>query len=389
MRGYVLRRRAVHAVLLAAVLTSVLSGCGLPKRTELSERLIVEAIGVDMADGGVTVTLEALDLHAAGAGADPGGQARVTRICRFTGNTVSQALQSVESVSGLTPLYSQARLFVLGRTLAAEDAAGALDHLLRGSRLRGDILIAAAQDAGDLLEAKLGENTPGAKVLEDAILRGSETGVCCEMRLFRFLDLMYSDTDAAFCPVLSLRAAPDGELKEPVPAGTAFFADGKWAFTADAEMTRGLLLLTGQSERGALFAEGELGGYGLGITGVKTKVRFIKGANGALRTEIGVKAALDVTEHLSSQNAPIGEAQLRDAGAAAEAALRTLLERSLRFYYYENGADVCRLIRRSRLFCPKESAAFGESLFSPEAAVIYVVCSVTVRRAGKESLRYP
>ena len=376
------------ALPIAAALLLLLSRCGLPEGAELSERLIVEAIGVDLVDGEYAVTLQTLDLHAAGAGADPNEQGEVTRVYRFTGASVARALQNVERVSGLTPLYSQARLFVLGRSFAGSDAAGPLDFLLREYHVRGDILVAAAEDAGALVGARFGDKSPGAELLEDAILSGGKTGACCEMRMFRFLNLLYSETDAAYCPVLGLQETPEKERPAPRLEGTAFFEDGRWAYTADEETTRGLLLLTGLPDTGTLFVKGSLGEYGLRIDSADTKLRFGRDKAGALTCEIGVKAVCDITEYVLSGEQEIGEAQVRDAGAAAQAATERLLRQSISYFYYGHRADVCRLKRRARLFYPKESAAFGEDLFSPKAAVISVDCSVTVRRTGKESLKY-
>ena len=159
-----MKRNAVYCIFVLTALLTALSGCA-PRSVELSDRLIVEAVGIDKTDAGVKVTLQALDTHAAGAGSDPNEQGQVTRLYQFSGESVGQALSGVQAATGLMPLYSQARVLLFGRTLAEDGLTEALDFFLREYNARSDILIAMAEDTAEApVAADFGATVPGAVI---------------------------------------------------------------------------------------------------------------------------------------------------------------------------------------------------------------------------------
>ena len=102
-----------------------LPGCGL-HLTELSDRLIIEAIGIDRTEGGFTVTVQALDNLAVGI--DEGvPESGVTKCYTFHGTTVGEAFSRIGAQTGLSPLYSQARLLLLGYPTAEQNLCETLD----------------------------------------------------------------------------------------------------------------------------------------------------------------------------------------------------------------------------------------------------------------------
>lgn len=377
----------IGAALWLAALTAAFCGCGVfPTGAELSKRLIVEAIGIDEADGVYTVTLQTLDTHSAGEGSDPNESGSVTRIFRFTGKTVAEALAGIPAATGLTPLYSQARILVLGKSAAEENVRAALDFFLREYHTRSDILLATAgQSAEEIVRADLGSSAPDALILEDAILRAAEKGEACAVKLYRFMNLMYTETDTPFCPVVELRASAEEDLQEPVLGRTAFFEDGRLSFTVDQTVTKGLCYLTDAVKTGSFTVRGAYGEYTLQTVSAKTKIRF-SGSPGGIRAEIRVKSVCDVTEFLSPDAAPLEEAQARDAEDAGRAALETLAQSSFDVLYYGKRADICRLARRAALRFPGKENAFREEAFSRKAGNIKITVHLTVRRTGKESL---
>ncbi len=360
----------------------------MPRSTELDKRLIVEAVGLDAApDGGYAVTLQTLDLHAAGAQNERYGTEKSARLFRFTGETPGAALARVPAATGLTPLYSQARLLVLGRDVLRRPLQRTLDLFLREYNTRGDVLLAAAEgQAADLLAADFGTPEPGALFLEETLLRAETEGTAPAVQMYRFMDLLYSETDAAFCPVLGLKDTAEQETKLPALCGTAFFADGRYAFTADAAATAGLLYLTGRTKSASLTVRGADGTYTLRLLRAKKKLRTRRTETGFAFT-FALNAAFDVTEFASDGPPGLGETQAENARRAAEEELTRLLRRSFDLLYYEKRADVCRLFRLAQLRRPKAAADWRGRMYLPEHTRMTFDVRVTVRRTGMERLR--
>ena len=372
---------------LILLLLAMLSGCAAPRGEELSKRLIVEAIGIDYADEEYIVTLQALDTHSAGGGTDPNEKGDATAFRRYTGKTVAEALTGVTPATGLTPLYSQARILVFGKELAARDLSEPLDFFLREYHTRSDILIAVADStAEDLLRADLGDSAPDAVILEEAVTQSSENGDGCAVKLYRFMDLLFSDTDTAYCPVISLQPGAAEKLQEPLLGKTAFFRENRLAFTADREITRGMLFLTDEVNSASVTVQGEEGIFTLRLIESKTKIRPRLNGAGDVCFSISAEAVCDITEFATPDFKSVKEAQSADAAEAGTRAMRSLIETAFTYLYNENSADVCRLARRAALRYPKKEAAFREALFTRKTADISIQVSLSVRHTGKESL---
>ena len=380
-----MKRKAVCMILALTALLTALSGCG-PQSVELSERLIVEAIGIDKTDAGVLVTLQALDTHAAGAGSDPNEQGQVTKLYRFSGESVGQALSGARAATGLTPLYSQARVLLFGRPLAEAGLAEALDFFLRVCNARSDILIAMAESAAeDPVAADFGATVPGAVIMEDVLNGSLRDGMGAAVKLYDFMNLTYTGTDTAFCPVIGIRDQALEDAQKPVLQGTAFFENGRLSFTAGEDLTRGMLFLKDRVETGAIRTAGENGTYTMRIISSETKISPTLYENGRADARIRVKTVCDVTEFTPKDDARrLEEAEAADAAAAGKAWLEALLNDTLSVLFYEKHADICRLARLVNLKYPRLAAAYAARMF--EATDITAEVEFTVRRTGKEGI---
>lgn len=380
-----MKRKAVCMIPAIIALLTAFTGCG-PQSVELSDRLIVEAVGIDQADAGVIVTLQALDTHAAGAGSDPNEQGQVTRLYQFSGESVGQALSQIRAATGLTPLYSQARVLLFGRALAETGLIEPLDFFLREYNARSDILIAMAEETAEQpVAADFGATTPGAVIIEDMLNGSRSDGTGAAVKLYDFMNLTYTGTDTAFCPVLGVTDQALENAKKPILRGTAFFKNGRLAFTAGEDLTRGMLFLKDRVKNGEIRAEGKTGTYTMRIVSSKTKISPTLNKNGRAHARIRVNTVCDVTEFTPKNDARrLGEAEAADAAAAGKAWTEALLNDTLRVLFYENHADICRLARLVNLKYPRLAAAYAARMF--EDTEITVETEFTVRRTGKEGI---
>lgn len=361
-----------------------LSSCSYITGVELSRRLIIEAIGIDKKDGVIAVTLQALDTHSAGIGSDASSGGDLVKLYVFTGQSVGEALAQVQSTTGLMPLYSQARIIVLGLELAKEDISEPLDFFLRENNVRSDILIAVAEnEAYKIVTANLGSSLPDAVIIEDALNYGNRNGFCPNIELYKFMNLALSETDTAFCPIIGLKSAADPELEETNIIGTAFFNKSSLSFTADEELTRGSMFLTDDIKKTSFTAEGNEGIYTLEVISSKTKTEINIKENG-FYFKINVDLKCDITEFLSGGFNKIGEAQTQDAEAAGKSYIKKLITKSFNEIYTENHADICRFYRRVLLKSPSNADLFYQNMFS-DLVNTEINVNLTIRGTGKEN----
>ncbi|MBR0508810.1 MAG: hypothetical protein IJJ85_01700 [Clostridia bacterium] len=362
--------RVLPAVLVFCCI-SLFSACG-AAGTELSRRLIVEAIGVDRTDTGVEVTLQTLDLHAVGQGEN----GKKTAIFTLTGTSVSDALAKAPAAAGLTPLYARTRVLVLGETAIGKDVSEILACFLRMPDIRLDIRVCAAEkDAKSLIGADLGAAVTDAEVIEDVLAVAGKRGAAPEVLLYRLRDRMLSREDAAYCPVLGVtKAVREGETETVKIAGTAFFSDDGCRYLLPQADAPAFLLLTGQYKKGNLTVPTDRGDAGLEILSAKTAVF---GTESAGTKGIRIRAVL---------SASLTEAPEALSGKELETAAAQALAGRLRECFDtlgKNRIDVLRIGRRL-LFSPQKYPSPDE-IFQGACRVAFDI-KVKIRSTGTMAL---
>ena len=380
--------------LLCAAALLFLSGCSYRRPPELSQRLIIEAIGIDKIETGFAVTVQALNDLAVGAdeGTPEGG---ATKCYTFYGTTVVEALTGVSRQTGLAPLYSQSRLLVLGYDTAREELRGALDFFLRGQNARSDIPVAVAEgEAAEIVAADFGKNRVGADVLTDILEAGAENGTAISVPLYRFMSLLLSETDAACCPLLAAKKSPSaGDEEDKGGAkcvGTVLF-DGTNIGTVLSEEETFILRVLTEDINGAVFAvTAENAVCSLRICRKNTRIRVLKTPESP-RLSLKIDAECDISDLVFSgdpEAVPLDPDRVRAIAEAAGRLLTDRISQTLARCFYENGCDVCRFRQRLRLRYPSLYRALAEQgRLSPADLPCEIECKVSIRRTGKEVLR--
>ena len=364
----------------------LLPGCRL-HLTELSDRLIIEAIGIDKTDGGFTVTVQALDNLAVGI--DEGvPESGVTKCYTFYGTTIGEAFSRIGTQTGLSPLYSQARLLLLGYPTAEQDLCETLDFFLREQNTRADIAVAVAEHtAAEVVTASFGKNRVGASVLEDALRSGEENGAALTVPLYAFMNLLLSETDAALCPLLGVRENPLTGDSLARPLGCVIFQSTKIGTTITQNDILPLLLLTDRMHNADFTVDCGDTRCTLRLMRGKTKIRLTE-EDGRPHFQIAIDARCDITEVVSAAFTPLDTRQVRAIADAASAFLTKATGSLLDRCFYRDGCDLCRFLTRFHLRRPGAYRAMAASgPLSPADFQCEIACSVTIRRTGKEILR--
>ena len=364
----------------------MLSGCS-DRPPELSERLIIEAIGVDKTETGFAVTVQALNDLSVGAdeGTPEGG---ATKCYTFYGTTVAEALSYVSTQTGLSPLYSQTRLLALGYDTARDALCEALDFFLRGQNTRVDIPVAIAQDtAAAIVTADFGKNRVGADVLTDMLAAGEETGTALSVPLYRFMSLLLSETDAAYCPLLAEKENPPSEDSGAECIGTVLFYGTKIGTVITADSTVALRVLTDQLNSAALTVPVDDRTVTLRITGETTQIQPEPTAGG-WRFRLRIAADCDVTEVAATDLTQLSPEEIRSIADAASRQMTETVAAVLQTCFYGHNCDVCRFFQRLRQRHPVQYRTMAEqNRLSPADFPCEIECKVSIRRTGKEVLK--
>lgn len=374
----------IAVLLVAAVL---LQSCGSIKITELNERLIIEAIGIDFSqNGGYTVTVQALNSSSPAGNSEDENEGEITQNLVFSGKTVGEALNGISVHTGKTPLYSQARVLIIGYDAAKESISEALDFFLREYTTRTDILTAISKkSAKELICASSDKKAVGATVIENALRSGEYTGNVTGIPLYKFINLLLDEKSGAFCPIIDAEKEETSDTRRVEPVGTALFADGEFTGTLTKEETRGLLYLIDRLSSADIPTETEDGLFTL--RAVKSTTKIKPPEKGSLNFTIEIKTECDITEYETKNFERLNKEAVEKVRFACENRIKERVNSALKSSYYDAGSDICRFERRFWLSQPNryrelidENGEFTQK-FTADINV-----TVKIRRTGKETL---
>ncbi len=274
---------------------------------EISEQLIVEAVGVDRTAEGLRLTVQTLDAEQG----QEGGAGSKSRLYTVTGETAEAALSRLTARTGKTPVYSHNRLLLLGETLAKEGYVP--DFFIRSFQPRAQVLIAAAEGTAEKVLAAGGERL-SARQMEEALLLGWQRGETIAPRLYEYLNERADPMSARRLPVFSV-IEENGE-KQAVPSGILLTGSDGRHLILDREESALLALLSGSEQ--ALLTAGAEGVFSLRCTGVEAKSRLTLSDDGQPGLFVTLRIACVWNEY---------EGEAADAETVAEAAKAQLTAR--------------------------------------------------------------
>ena len=376
--------KRIITYLLISFFVLLTTGCGGIQTAELSDRLIMEAIGIDAENGKISVTIQALDIGADGSGKGSSANEE-TKIYNFTDTSTGRAFAHIKYETGLTPLYSHARILVIGEEAAKTNLGEILDFFLREYTARSDILIAAAAgQAADIVSADITDGQADAAVIEKILRNGHERGENILMPLYKFVNLLLTESDTAMCPLLSLSASENKDKKNVTVSGTAFFDSQKRIRTEDIEITEGILLLNGDAGSLSFSIDSEGKKCTLNTVKCSTKIKpSVK--DGKAFFYIKTTLLCDLTEYVSDITEAVEIQDTKNAEKQLEEIIGDKEKRVLEIIFHESGMDICRFGRRILLRYPEFYKKY--ILNMSELTDYDLTVEATIRRTGRETIR--
>ena len=128
-------------------------------KKDIRNRLVIQGIGIDIEkDNSYKVTLQAIDTNSSAAASSDGASQPPLQVYTVKGNSIYTAIKTVVESEGKTPLYSQNRIIILGKSITEENMDNVIDFFVRDVENSSSVYIAAAEkNASEILKTKNGD----------------------------------------------------------------------------------------------------------------------------------------------------------------------------------------------------------------------------------------
>lgn len=261
--------KAIKLVTLLLFVPILLTGCF--NSEQLNERMLVQAVGIDLVDGVIEITLQVY-APATQGGSGISATSDNAKIVQAKGETVTQAIQNATLMQGKTVFMGHNRVIVLGNDLAASGILSTLDYFSSNASSRHNInVIIATNTASEILTTKVNQGIVPAETFEKMITQANEIGLLKSVKLYELLSTLQNDYESATLPMIELVPdeptqtvnASSSESEESSSSsnsnhenqntlddistikisGTGIIKDGKLQNTLTIHETRGLLFI--------------------------------------------------------------------------------------------------------------------------------------------------
>ena len=291
-----------------------LTGC----TTELYDRMLIHAIGVDTTENGVEVTVRISQT----------GKEDKEVALSGRGPSVYSALESIRLQTGKIPLYSHNYLVVFGRGCCEAGLDQVLDFFVRHFEARPSVRVFMAETtAKEVLTVAKDKELIASDTIESMVEENVAGGSAVKVRLVDFLNGMNGPAGAAVLPMLAARE----EVVELTD--TAVLLNGKLQTVLNAAETGGFLALTGRLS-GACYVlqDTENAQVSLRIGEMQTKME----AGGTIRVQMTMEADVIAWDALPQE----AHRSAEELSYALEETVRAQAQLALQQALRENGCDI-------------------------------------------------
>ncbi len=333
----------IMSVLLCMIL--LLSGCSQSTSTEISNRLIIEAIGIDTDDAGYKVSILALNTMQTGSAGSTEAPDGIAKVFTATGNSIAEAFSQLDLVSTQIPLYSQARVLIIGKDVADNQPLSALNFFIREYTTRDDIPVAVSETtANRIITADTGKSALVSKIIDNLLSSGSRNGQTVKVPLYSFISCLLNETDAAYLPVLKVEKN-EQDKDEIHAAGIAIFANKNYTATLNGSTMEGFLYANNLTDSILLEIEYNNKNIALAVRKIKTKIKTDKTNPAAF--SIKVSFSCDIVEQNSFQQA-FNEQDITQIKLLAEEKIKKYIDDFLYFTLHDCNSDCLGFGKRIR-----------------------------------------
>lgn len=354
-------------------------------KKDIRNRLVIQGIGIDVQkDGKYSVTIQAIDTNAQAASSSDSASQPPLKAYQVNGDTIYTALKSVTETEGKIPLYSQNRIIILGKSITEENMADVIDFFVRDVENSSSVYIAAAEKtAGEILQAKNGEELISARSIETGISSYEYDARIFNMQLYDLINRYNSSTKDFAIPLLSLKEK-DGEKSVEI-SGTALFNSTKYREKLSKDQTVFLNILYDRVNNTALAYDYEDNKkVSLNIVSSKTE-RKVELQNGKPVFKIMVKMQADISEISGGVSSGMKTRDIEKIKTAGEKYIEKETKKLLNSLYNEYNSDSVGLARLIYI-CEQDFFKQNEKNLDSvlQNSIYEVEVNLKIRRMGHE-----
>ena len=234
------------AVLMLPVLFFCFSGCTSHKDNDLSNRVVLQGIGVDYEDGTYMLTIQVFNLSQAGpSGAE--SSKNVTTVYTASGKTISEAVNGIRQFVGKNPMYSHNRILIVSEAAVNSGLREILDYFIRDYSTRPSIDFAVTKGkASDIMNADFGDATIPAEEIARLLEAQSKKA------RIQVINIVNRYLSPGIDPIAPNLETVDNEPKDATSvqvSGVAVMQDDRICGYLDGMQAQMLLLLDGNIKR--------------------------------------------------------------------------------------------------------------------------------------------
>ncbi len=204
-----------------------LSSC-LPS-VQLSERAIVEAIGIDNFDGNYTISVAYYYPESNNA------ETSQTSFVKHTAKSISSAIAGINSKISKKLYLGHNNIVVIGESAAENDVWTILKYFDADPQTKADICVFVAENAEEIIAFKNEDSEINPQNMLKITENSLQLGAGCEYKLYKAVAMGQSSTKSFVLPFGRITEEKHFEI-----AGSVLFKDGALVDILSSEQTRGL-----------------------------------------------------------------------------------------------------------------------------------------------------
>ncbi len=377
--------RRVLSIILAIILVLFTFSENEIYKKDIRNRLVIQGIGIDLEDDGTyTVTLQAIDTNSSEAASADGASQPPIKAYKLKGDTVYTAIKTVTETEGKTPLYSQNRLIVIGKSITESQMDNVIDFFVRDALNGSSVYIAAAEKtAAEILEAKNKDQYISARNLEKSIEAYEYDAKIFSTQLYELINRYNSGTKDFAMPLLALKE--NGEEKTVEIVGTAVFNNTKYREQISKEETVFLNILCNEVYNTAIaYNINKDTNVALNIVKSKT-TRKVQIKDGVPTFKIVIQMNADVAEVSGGVSHAMTTEEITEIKRKGEEYIERQVKSTINTLYQKHHSDACGLGRLIYIFNKEFYRENEKNLDSVlEKSLYEVEVKLNIRRIGHE-----
>ncbi len=354
-------------------------------KKDIRNRLVIQGIGIDIEkDNSYTVTIQAIDTNSSAAASSDDASQPPLQVYKVKGDTIYTAIKTVTESEGKTPLYSQNRIIILGKSITEENMDNVIDFFVRDVENSSSVYVAAAEKtASEILETQNNEEYISARNLKNSIDSYEYDARICATSLYELISRYNSGTKDFAMPLLAVKE--ENEQKDVEIIGTAIFNNTKYREYISKDDTIYLNILYNEVNNTALsYSMEDNTRISLNVVKSKTK-RTVKLENGMPTFKITVTMNADIAEISGGVSSAMKNSDIEKYKKRGEEYVEKQLKSVISTLHNRYESDAAGLVRLLYI-CEQDFYKENEKNLDEvmKNSTFEIECKINIRRIGHE-----